>query len=562
MTTLAPRYKDLNGAPENVLTSGVQLSTIIASIGSEVSELIINESCIVTANTTIPSNVAVSITNGAIISISTSVTLTINGAFSAGVYKVFTCTGTGKVVFNSQFTTVGYPEWWGAVSNDGTKDCLAAISACVLACTVTQLQAADYFISGTLKLQTRTRTLRGAGFNYLGNDSASSTRIVVLSGSLNVIQMGPDTEPAGGINSFLTDVRVENLHVTRSVTSVIGSDCAGILNQYTLYSYIDKVKASENQIGFHFGGCVQSHTTDCYSFRSTAGSGSGTDKFYGYYIDGIGYDIGAAGGNASIYFDTCNSSGAGAVPANSIGFFLQGAFTDCYVANCELNSTAYGIYVSGLGSATQQYGNNDLLITSPVIDVFTTAGIRFDQISKYGSISVNGGYCAPASGSTPVAGLYFTDSLGQISISDFQIIGNSSTSCTGITAITASNIESRTQIIDCNAAPIALTSVTNSRFLDHVTNYGNTVSDAVVKLVSNNKRNYFQVFAAGKASAFTLGYQGVGTTNEYNELNCTGLDPACITSGSANKLVWNSTQITTTGAIASGTTNYASGVMA
>ena len=522
--------------------------------------LIVNSTIALGNSLTVSSNVNLQVSNEGIINIANAVTLTINGCFDAGVYQVFSCTGTGKVVFNSQFTSVGYPEWWGAITNTSV-DCLAAMNACVLACTVTQLQAADYFISNTLKIQTRTRTLRGMGFNYLGNDSSSATRVIVASGTVNCIQMGPDTEPAGGINDFLTDVRVENLQATRSIAPIINSSCSGILNQYTLYSYIDKVKAAENQIGFHLGGCVQAHTTDCYAFRSTAGTGAGTDLFYGYYINGLDYDIGAAGGNASIYFDVCNATSAGSAPSNSIGFYARNNFTDCYISNCETNSTAYGIYVDGNGLTTQQYGNNDLLITAPVIDVFTIAGIRFNNISKFGSVSVNGGYCAPAGGAGPIAGLYFTSSLGQVSISDFQIIGNSSSSCTGITAVTARNIESRTQIIDCNTSPISLTGVENSRFLDHVTNYGNSTSSAVVTLASDCYRNYFLVFATGKASAFTLGYQGVGTTNVHNELNCTGLDSTAIAAGSANKLTWNGTQITTTGLIATGSTNLASGVM-
>jgi hypothetical protein len=555
-------YSMIVGEQSNVLdfgadsTGAASSTAAFALTNSEAKGIVIPKGTYL-VSTSATFTVPVSIEYGAVITVPTGITLAFNGGFNAGVYQCFNCTGTGAVTFSSQFTDVGYPEWWGAVTNTG--DSLAAIKACILACTVTQLQAADYYISDTLKLQTRTRILRGMGFNYLGNDSSSATRVIVSSGSANCIQMGPDTEPAGGINDFLTDVRVENLQATRSIASVIGSECAGILNQYTLYSYIDKVKAAENQIGFHYGGTVQSHTTDCYSFRSTAGTGAGTDLFYGYYVDGLNYDIGAAGGNASIYFNVCNSSGAGSAPASSIGFYLRSYFTDCYVANCELNATAYGIYVEGNGLATKQYGNNDLLITAPVIDVFTTAGIRFDQISEFGSISVNGGYCAPASGAGPIAGLYFTDSLGQVSISDFQIIGDPSSSCLGIAAVTAKNIESRTQIIDCNTTSISLTSVENSRFLDHVTNYGNATSSAVLQLVSNNNRNYFQVFATGKASAYASGYQVLGVTNGYNEFNCTGLDPAAIAGGSANKLVINSVQITATGLTG---TNLVNGVMA
>ena len=296
-------------------------------------------------------------------------------------------------------------------------------------------------------------------------------------------------------------------------------------------------------------------------WRHSRRTGGGTAQFWGFYVDGINNTSFAAGGNASLYFDENNASAAGSCPSNSAGFYLNGNFTDCYISRAECNGLAYGIAVIGNNLTSQQYGNNDLLISNCVLDVFTIAGIYFYNTSKFGSVSVNGGYCAPASGATEVSGLYFLNSLAQVSVTDFQTLGNSSTSCTGITAVSSANIETKTQIIDVNSNAISLTSVTNSRFLDHVTNYANTAS-AMCQLVSGCSRNYFQVFATGKASAFTLGYQGTGTTNTYNELNCTGIDPACIVSGSANKLVWNSTQITVTGAISAGTTNLASGVMA
>lgn len=55
------------------------------------------------------------IPNGVLLAPATGKTLTIDGPFEAGLYQVFDCDGTGKVVFgaNSPVTKV-YPEWFGA----------------------------------------------------------------------------------------------------------------------------------------------------------------------------------------------------------------------------------------------------------------------------------------------------------------------------------------------------------------------------------------------------------------------------------------------------------------
>jgi len=59
---------------------------------------------------TIPSNVAIRMNNGAILQIATGKTLTINGPFEAGLYQVFDCVGTSKVMFGN--IKEAYTEWW------------------------------------------------------------------------------------------------------------------------------------------------------------------------------------------------------------------------------------------------------------------------------------------------------------------------------------------------------------------------------------------------------------------------------------------------------------------
>ena len=89
MTTLSPRYSNLNGAPRGVLSPNSEVSTVITAIGNTVSELIINVNVVVTADTTIPATLATTVLSGGLITISTGITLTINGSFNAGTYKTF-----------------------------------------------------------------------------------------------------------------------------------------------------------------------------------------------------------------------------------------------------------------------------------------------------------------------------------------------------------------------------------------------------------------------------------------------------------------------------------------
>lgn len=66
---------------------------------------------------------------GAKFTISTGITLTITGGFEAGMYQVFSCAGTAKVLLAG----TRYPEWWGAVGDATTAgvgtDDTAAINA-------------------------------------------------------------------------------------------------------------------------------------------------------------------------------------------------------------------------------------------------------------------------------------------------------------------------------------------------------------------------------------------------------------------------------------------------
>ena len=79
----------------------------------------------ITDDVTIPSNVAVSIRNGSTISVASGKTVDFVGFLDAGRCQVFA--GGGVQSVSNQ---VAYPEWWGAVADDGVDDS-SAVNKCI-----------------------------------------------------------------------------------------------------------------------------------------------------------------------------------------------------------------------------------------------------------------------------------------------------------------------------------------------------------------------------------------------------------------------------------------------
>jgi hypothetical protein len=501
---------------------------------------------------------------GAILNVATAQTVTFNKGLYAGVYQTFALTGTAAVVVNPAFTSIGFPEWWGAITNTGgADDCLAAINACIVACRITKLQAADYWVSGTVLLQTNNRSLEGSGWYF--SFAGSATRILLNHGSLTILKVGPNTYPAGGFNYFQLEAKVQYIELWRATNPINASLCIGLDATYTLGMRINNVKVRENEVGYHYLACVDCHTDLCFNFRSILGTGGGTGTARSYWIDGTS-DTGnihgnASGGNASIYFNQCNGSINNTITASIItyGFYIDGNFADTYLVSCEADQCTYGLALLGNALTSQNYGNTDVQITNFIADGFFGAGYLIQNTSKYGSIQIDGGMASPWAAGSPLAGIYFNSSNAQVMVRGVQMACNNNASCYGIVAANSSNIESECEIIDCHVDSINLTSVTNSRFLDHLTNYSASCNTAL-KMVSGCTRNYCQVFFTGKATASAIGYNLAGITNQYNEMNCTGIEAAAIVGGPGNKLVQNGTQVTLVGVFA--TDNYASGIMA
>ncbi|MBU4356627.1 MAG: right-handed parallel beta-helix repeat-containing protein [Proteobacteria bacterium] len=96
------------------------LGTAITTIGSAKTVLSIPAgSWPIAANLTVPANLTLKLAHGAVLTIATGKTLTINGPLEAGRYQIFSWNGTGTVAYGNLVPEV-YPEWYGAIPDNST----------------------------------------------------------------------------------------------------------------------------------------------------------------------------------------------------------------------------------------------------------------------------------------------------------------------------------------------------------------------------------------------------------------------------------------------------------
>jgi len=80
-------------------------------------------------NYTVPANIHLKPDNGALFSIASGKTLTINGPLQAGLYQIFS--GSGTVAIGQGSVKEVYPEWWGTNTTPGSTDMTAAVQSAV-----------------------------------------------------------------------------------------------------------------------------------------------------------------------------------------------------------------------------------------------------------------------------------------------------------------------------------------------------------------------------------------------------------------------------------------------
>jgi hypothetical protein len=165
----------------------------------------------ITTNTTIPSNVSLSIKKGTIFSIANGITLTINGTLDAGLYQIFSCTGTGAVDLSNAGINKAPVEWFGALGS-GADDSIA-IQKCITAVgagPIAALSGKTYKCNAGLTLTGAETKLIGTNLTFISagseldfTDLASGYGITVTGLNCNVEGMkiigGDNVTTDGGI---------------------------------------------------------------------------------------------------------------------------------------------------------------------------------------------------------------------------------------------------------------------------------------------------------------------------------------------------------------------------
>lgn len=568
---LTDRFADLTSAKDFGATgSGTTDDTaaLIAASGSQ-NLLIQAGAYLITGNITFTG--AVTLANGAVLNIAAGKTVTFNAGFSAPVAQAFS--GAGTVVFNRNVTTLGYPEWWGAVT--GGPDCSSAFASAIAALPIVQLQRADYWVNSTVKLNVTGVWLRGIkGIKSTGG-ATGMTRLITGSPSINVLQIGLDSYP-GSVNAFVDNISASDLEVTRAVGCASSGEGinnpTGVLLQYAKNVYLDRVWPTEHLIGFCLNGVVDAFFTQCHPFRSTPAA-SGSDFWWGTYCNGNG-NIGLAGGNASVRFRDCIAemggpiSATGASPATSKAWNVDAGFSDIWIDGCESSAVNVGVYVTGLGgnanAQLRKQGNADLLISGFRADTFGQYGIRIGELSEYAVVQVRDCYAAPGSGTSPTACYAITNSNasssygGAVTLTGNEAICWPAPACKGLWYQNCQNIVSQGNIVSDSQNPEVVDTVTQGRFEDSIINPASSAGNGAVCL-TNSSRCIVRPVVSGAASKFSYGIQLGAAGNDHCMLDPSAISVNAVNGGSGNKVVINGSQVTTVGA--SGT-HYVTGVMA
>ena len=162
----------------------------------------------------------------------------------------------------------------------------------------------------------------------------------------------------------------------------------------------------------------------------------------------------------------------------SIGFFIDGNdIRDIFLTSCETAGGKYGFYVK----TGDNQANWDVIISKPIIDRFYTNGIKVENASGTGAVTVNGGYIVGAANAG--AGIQGKDSSGIAVVGGVQILGltNDATSDEGVA------------LDNCTACTIV-----GNRFLNH--RFGISLKDSSYNTIVGNTINSSAISHSGNTS--------------------------------------------------------------
>lgn len=445
----------------------------------------------------------------------------------------------------------GRPEWFGATPNNGGADCLSALQACFDLCPVTLLGSKDYWISSTWIVDKAYRSII-AEVNSDQYDTGHGTRLICTNASQDVMQIGPSTVPAGGIANFTRSMKVSGLAVLHSAgvnPPPAGQETNGVCGfrvQYIIGLEAENLTAAENIIGFRCYGVVGSHFRSCSAFRSANAINTGNpDLFYGWYLQGSPPVL--AGGNASIYFDSCSTTvgGSPALPGGSIGLYATGNFVDTFIRDFESSALRKGIVIDGQDwNGAGQTNQVDFRLENPVLDTCSQIGIEIVNTNKSCQMEIINPYIGLLAGGT--AGMRLNQTGGQIRLQGGRMIGSGDAPAWFISQTDGVEIDG------CAASGFGGNQICyveyskNFRLLPSINSQYSSASVSAL-YVRNSSIGYVAPAIKGQNNAFPQGIYLQQTTNSSIVIDPTRIDSACLVGGANAKVIANGLQLTSPG---------------
>jgi hypothetical protein len=506
------------------------------------------------------------------IKVATGQTLTFAGGFAAPRWPVFlnATSGGGAIAFvlaagppdSGQAAQVGYPEWWGAVTFSRGVDNRAALDACVRACAVTRLAAGDYWIGDTWRVAASHRLIEGVGRD--GDGQAPATRVLLDSPTRDVLMVGTDSRPAGGINAFVQYVDLRNITVVSAAApapprSGVQGGPSCVRGQYILNCSFSEVYTKDGTNGFYFTGAVYSQLNDCASQRLSRGTERDNDYFIGCMLDGS-TPIAANTGIASFYIRKYSVTGTTNDLVNH-GVYAADGCTDMFIEAVETSGVQIGISLNGNPGAA--YGSEDCKVFDCVLDQ-VERGVIVSRGGGTTAIVIQNCYIATAAASPGSIGILVesTPSHGVGQGGSVSLIGNqlisSGPGATGLAIRDSSGVESQGNILTDFESPILLSSSVGCRFADRISNPTRSARLGAVVL-ADSARSVIDCMVDGKPGAFPSGVDLQGRGNSVVEARMTGVDAGAMAGGAANKLVSDGVPVTAAGPFGNG--SLAQGIM-